>query len=109
MKRRMKQRVIAIMMSVMMVIGLVPVDLMGGGLQVKAAEDKSGTYTFDFAAYSNELITSGGWVDKDKFVAKGVSSVDAKTDVSGGDVIPITIGSNIQARSGGNGAFESGI
>ncbi|MDD6572290.1 MAG: hypothetical protein PUF12_07920, partial [Thermoflexaceae bacterium] len=68
MKGKMKQRVMAVFMALLMTIGLLPADFLGGGaVEVQAAG--TGTYTFDVKA--NE--TTYGWSNNGAIVAETAS------------------------------------
>lgn len=58
MKSKAMKRVIASVMALLMTIGLLPVNMLGGGVQeVKAAE---GDYAFDFTVAGNKISDDGG-------------------------------------------------
>ena len=58
MKRKMQQRVIAVVMTLLMTIGLLPADFLGGKVvEVQAAE---GDYTLDFTVAGNNISSDGG-------------------------------------------------
>ncbi len=62
MKRRMRQRAIAILMTVMMVVGLVPTNLYGGGVsKVKAEESNETSYEFDTSLTANDATNTDKW------------------------------------------------